>query len=163
MVACKLNRWRKWSVSLDENFAGCLAAASASGHLRKKLKRAFACAEIREVQGEIGVDNTDERYIREMQAFRDHLCADENIDLACAKIPQRFTIRFLARHRIGVHSAHHRFWENLGDACFHFLSAEAVVNQRVLSTGGTFLWNSGGVPAQMTAQSARCRLAAARS
>ena len=67
------------------------------------------------MQREIGVDDSDKRYIREMQAFRDHLCADENIDLAGAKISQRFAIRFLARHRIGVHAAHHRFGKNLRD------------------------------------------------
>jgi hypothetical protein len=66
------------------------------------------------MQGEIGVDDTDKRHVREMQAFRDHLCADENIDLASAKIPQRFAIRFLAV----IESASMRrttLWENLGD------------------------------------------------
>ena len=62
------------------------ASASASGHLCEKLESAFAGAEIGKMQGEIGVDDTDKRYVREMQTFRDHLCADENIDLAGAKI-----------------------------------------------------------------------------
>jgi hypothetical protein len=88
-----------------------------------------------------------------MQAFRDHLCADENVDLPGSKVPQGFAIGFLAGHRIRVHSAHHGFGEKLGDCRFHFLSAEAVINQRVLSARRTFFWNSGGVPAQMTAQS----------
>jgi hypothetical protein len=100
---------------LHENFAGCLAAASATGDLCEKLESAFAGAEIGEMQREIGVDDTDKRYVWEMQTFRDHLCADENINLAGAKISERFAVRFLAGHRIGVHAAHHGFGENLGD------------------------------------------------
>ena len=86
VVTSELYRWTKRRVSLDENFAGCLAAASASGHLCEKLESAFAGAEIGQMQGEIGVDDTDKRYVREMQTFGDHLCADENVDLASAKI-----------------------------------------------------------------------------
>src|SRR6476660_4574299 len=88
MVSRKLNRGTERRVSLHENFAVCLATAGASCHLRKKLESAFAGAEIGKMQGEIGVDDADERYVGEMQAFRDHLRADQNIDLAGAKIPQ---------------------------------------------------------------------------
>src|SRR4029077_3441673 len=114
MMARKLNRGTERRVSLHENFAVCLAATGASGHLCEKLESAFTGAEIGKMQGEIGVADTDKRYVREMQTFRDHLCADENIDLAGAKIPQRFTIGFLTGHRIRVHAAHHRLGENLG-------------------------------------------------
>ncbi len=86
MMARKLNRGTERRVSLHENFAMCLAATSASGHLCEKLESAFAGAEIGKMQGEIGVNYTDKRYVRKMQAFRDHLCADENIDLASAEI-----------------------------------------------------------------------------
>ena len=86
MMARKLNRGTERRVSLHENFAVCLAAAGASGHLCEKLESAFAGAEIGEMQGEIGVDDSDKRHVREMQTFRDHLRADENVDLAGAKI-----------------------------------------------------------------------------
>jgi len=59
---------------------------SRRGDLGQELKRAFPCAEIREVQREIGIDDSDQRHVRKMQAFRDHLSADENIDLAGAKV-----------------------------------------------------------------------------
>src|ERR1700746_371291 len=67
MVARELNRGRKRSVGLHENFAGCLAAAGAAGYLSKKLESAFTGAEIGQMQCEIGVDDTDKRYVREMQ------------------------------------------------------------------------------------------------
>ena len=109
MVARELNRRDERRERLHKHFARRLAAAGASGDLREKLERAFAGAEIGQMQREIGVDDADERDVRKMQTFRDHLRADENIDLAGAKIPQRFAIRFLARHRVGIHAAHHRF------------------------------------------------------
>jgi hypothetical protein len=113
MVARELDRWTKRGVGLHENFARRFAATRATGDLREKLKCALAGAEIGQMQGEIGVDDPYKCYVREMQAFRDHLCADENIDLACAKISQRFAIRFLAGHGIRVHAAHHRFRKDL--------------------------------------------------
>src|SRR5207245_9390320 len=77
VVARKLNRGAERRVSLHENLTRCLAATSASGHLCEKLESAFAGAEIGQMQGQIGVDDPDKRYVREMQTFSDHLCADE--------------------------------------------------------------------------------------
>ena len=55
------------------------------------------------MQREIGVDDSDQSDIRKMQAFRDHLRADEDIDLAGTKSVQGFAIGILARHRVGIH------------------------------------------------------------
>ena len=82
----KLNRWRKRGVSLHKHFARSFAASGASRHLRQKLKGPFARAEVGQMQRQIGVDNSDKRDIRKMQTLRNHLCADENVDLAGAKI-----------------------------------------------------------------------------
>src|SRR5215831_1444408 len=153
VVARELNRGTERRVSLHENFARGFAASGASGDLGEKLKRAFARSEVRQMQGKVGIDDSNQRHVWKMQAFRNHLCADEDIDLTGTKISQRFAIRFLARHRVGVHSAHDRFWENLGDRCFDFLGAESVIDQRVLSACRAFLWYGRGMAAQMTAQS----------
>ena len=98
VVTRELNRRTEWRVSLHENFSRRFAASSASGDLREKLKGAFACAEIWQMQREIGINDSDQRYVRKMQPFGDHLRADEDVDLAGAKISQRFAICFLARH-----------------------------------------------------------------
>ncbi len=86
VMSRELNRGAERRVSLYENLTRCLAAASASSDLCEKLESAFAGAEIGQMQGEIGVDDSDQCHVRKMQAFRDHLCADENVDLAGAKI-----------------------------------------------------------------------------
>ena len=67
-------------VGLHKNFARRFATARAARYLRKQLERPFARAEIRHVQREIGVDDSDESDVRKMKAFRDHLRADENVD-----------------------------------------------------------------------------------
>src|ERR1700688_419653 len=87
-----------------------------------------------------------------MKTFRDHLRANEDVDLAGAKIKERVAVRLFTRHRVRIHAAHGRVWENLRNGRFHFLGAEAGIDQRILATGRTFLWHSGGMTAQMTAQ-----------
>ena len=76
----------------------CAFKGTALSDLCEKLKRAFARSKIGQMQSEIGVDDSDQRYIREMKTLGDHLRADEDVDLTRAKISQRFAIRFLARH-----------------------------------------------------------------
>src|SRR5947208_16667098 len=111
-MACKLDRRTKRRVGLYKDFTGCFSTSGASGHLCEKLKRAFPRAKIRQMQCEICIDDSDQRHIRKMETLRNHLCADEDVDIACAEIPQSFTIRFLARHLVCVHSAHGSFRKN---------------------------------------------------
>src|SRR5438093_13476144 len=66
VVARKLDRGAERRVSLHKNLTRCLAATSASGHLCEELESAFAGAEIGEMQGQIGVDDTDKRHVRKM-------------------------------------------------------------------------------------------------
>ena len=114
------------------------------------------------MQREVGVDNSDQRHVREVEALGDHLGADEDVDLAGAKSLERFAIRILARHRIGVHPAHDRVGENLGDVRLDFLGAEAGIDQRVLRTGRAFFRHGGRVAAQMTGQPGRATMESER-
>src|SRR5216683_1294959 len=119
----KLNRWAKRRVGLYENFAGCFSATGASSHLSEQLKSAFTSAEIRQMQCEIGVDDSNQCDIRKMQTFRDHLRADEDVDFPGAKGEQCFAIRVFARHRIGVHPPNHCARKKLRHIGFDFLGA----------------------------------------
>src|SRR5437667_12820144 len=86
VVSRKLNRRTKRRVGLHENFARRFAATGAFGDLREKLEGPFPCAKIGEMQREIGVDDSDEGHVWEMQTFGDHLCAHQDVDLAGAKV-----------------------------------------------------------------------------
>ena len=153
----KLDRRTERRVSLHKNFARRFAATGPPRHLCEQLKGPFARAKIRQMQREIGIDDSDERDIRKVQTFRDHLGADQDVDLPGPKVPQCLSIGFFSRHRVCIHAAHNRFWENLSDGGLHFFRAEAGINERVFAAGRTFLRHSGGMPAQVTTQSSRDR------
>src|SRR5205085_2693597 len=82
VVARELDRWTKRRVSLHENFTLCFAAAGATRDLSEQLKCTLARAEIRQVQRKIGVDDSDQGHVWKMQTFRNHLRADQDVDLA---------------------------------------------------------------------------------
>src|SRR4051812_37628396 len=81
----ELNRGREGRVGLNEDFPRCFAPAGPTSDLGEQLKGAFACPEVRQVEREIGVDDSDERDVGEMEALRDHLRTDQDVDLAGAK------------------------------------------------------------------------------
>ena len=149
MVPRELNRRTERCVGLDKNFTGLFAAPCAPRHLCEELESPFTSSEIRKVQSEVGIDDSNERHIRKVQTFRDHLSADEHIDFPGAERSQRFTIRVFARHRICVHPPDDRFRKNLADVRFHFLGPEPRVNKRILAAGRAFFWNGRGVSAKM--------------
>ena len=69
---------------LDEDRARTLAAARATRHLDEELETALGRAEIRHGERGVGVDHADQRHVRKIVALRDHLRADEDVDLAGA-------------------------------------------------------------------------------
>src|SRR6266446_7077012 len=133
-------------VGLHKNFARRFAPARAARYLRKQLERPFARAEIRHVQREIGVDDSDESDVWKMKAFRNHLRADENVDLTDTECMEGFAIGILASHRIGIHPAHDGIRKNLRDVSLDFLGPETGINQCVLRAGWAFFRHGRGVP-----------------
>src|SRR6185369_7128772 len=99
-------------------------------NLRKQLEGAFARAKIRLMQREVGVDDADERDVREMQPLSDHLRADENVDLARAKIAEDFAVIILALHRVGVHALDTGLWEKFSERLLDLLRAGAGKSDR---------------------------------
>src|SRR6266478_4453157 len=110
-MARELNGRRKRGVGLNKNLARCFAATRPSGDLSEQLKSPLTGAEIGKMQCQVGVDDSDQGHVREMQAFGDHLRTDEDVDLAGAKISKGVAISFLTGHGIGVHPAHVCFWK----------------------------------------------------
>ncbi len=89
---------------LDEDFAFDIAAAGAASDLGEELKGAFAGAEVGEVQAEVGMDDADEGDVGEVEAFGDHLGADEDVDAAEAEVGEDTAEVVLALEGIGVHA-----------------------------------------------------------
>src|SRR5207237_8664045 len=64
VVPRKLDRRTKRGVGLYENFSRRFAAAGPARDLSKQLKGPFTRAEIRKVQRQIRVDDSDQRHVR---------------------------------------------------------------------------------------------------
>ena len=109
----KLDRRMKRREALHEDLAFDIAATGAPGDLGEQLKGALARAEIGQVQAEVGIHDADERDVRKVQALRDHLRADEDVDLAGPKRSERFAIRIATLHHVGIHPLHDGLWERV--------------------------------------------------
>src|SRR5262249_15841784 len=70
---------------LHENAAPFIAAAGAAGDLGDELKRPLGCSQITKMERRIGVNDADERHIREIETLGDHLRAEQDFYLAGAK------------------------------------------------------------------------------
>src|SRR5688572_7165623 len=67
---------------LHDGLAGALAAPGPPGDLRQQLERALGSAKISESQPDVRRDDPDKRDTRKVMALRDHLRADEDVQLA---------------------------------------------------------------------------------
>ena len=99
------------------------------------MEGAFAGAEIRQVQGQVGVDDADQRDVGEMQSLGDHLRAEQDIDLAGAKIAQDAAVIFLALQRVGIHAHDAGVGKELVQGVFDFLRAQAGVADGRVAAG----------------------------
>lgn len=66
-------------VGLNHDFAGFVGAARPSRHLSEQLKGVFRGAEVGSVEPDVGHDHADQGKVGEVQAFADHLGADEDV------------------------------------------------------------------------------------
>src|SRR5579862_125856 len=84
-----LNRVVILKISLQNHFAGGLAASGASSNLREQLEGALGGAEVGQTEGDVGADNPDQRHAVNVMTFGDHLGADENVEFAFVQSTER--------------------------------------------------------------------------
>ena len=70
---------------LHDRFACALAATGTAGDLREQLEGPLGCAEVREAEADIRRDHANQRHGREVMSLRDHLRADEDVELSRGK------------------------------------------------------------------------------
>ena len=73
------------AVGLHQHLPRQFPATGAARNLHQQLERPLARAKVRDVQCEVGEDDAHERHVREMQALRNHLGADQYVELAGSK------------------------------------------------------------------------------
>src|ERR1700722_4432045 len=84
------------------------------------------------MQADVRVDDANQRDIWKVKALGDHLCPNQNVDLAGLKRLQRLSIGVFSRHGIGVHSRDSCGWKKLAYRALNFLSSiPCIANGRV--------------------------------
>ena len=58
---------------LHEDFASFISSPCPSGNLGDQLKRFFRCSKIGKMKRRVGIDHTDEKYVREIESLCNHL------------------------------------------------------------------------------------------
>ena len=79
------------------------APAAPARYLRQKLKGPLRSPEIGHVERRVCGDDTHEGHIREIVTLGDHLCADEDVDLAPAEGPEDTLVASAGRCGVAVH------------------------------------------------------------
>ena len=88
---------------LHEDAAASVAAAGAPGDLGDELEGSLGGTEVGEVQRGVGVDHAYKRHVGEVEAFGDHLRAEEDVDFVIAETHERSLVAARFLHRVGVH------------------------------------------------------------
>src|SRR6202012_847766 len=88
MSAGILNGRMERSECLPEDFAFDIATTGAARDLSEELEGSFTGAKIGLVQGQVGVNDSDQRDVRKMQSLGNHLSADEDVDFSRAKLAE---------------------------------------------------------------------------
>ena len=109
--------------SLDEDFAFHFAPAGAASDLGEELEGALTGAEVGNVEGEVGVEDAGEGDVGEIEAFGDHLGAEEDVDLAGFEGAECFADGTFLSGGVGVESGEAGFGEDLSEDLFDFLGA----------------------------------------
>src|SRR5207248_7658105 len=73
---------------LQNDFSRNLSSSGAARHLRQKLKGAFGGAKIWKSESKVRSYNTHQGHSVNVVPFGNHLCAHQQVDLACMKLIQ---------------------------------------------------------------------------
>ena len=110
-------------VSLNDHVAAKTPASRSPRRLRQQLERSFARPVVVGVKRQIRRQNADQRHIRKIMSFDDHLRSDENLGFPIGKRTQNLLVTVLALCGVGVHPKHPRIGERLLDLHLNLFSA----------------------------------------
>ena len=112
-------------VALEDDLARGLAAPGPARHLRQELEGPLRGPEVRDAQAHVGVHDPDQGHAREVVPLRDHLRADEHVDLALLERGQRLGEHPAPAGTVAVEPLDPRAGQRLLHRLGHALGAEA--------------------------------------
>src|SRR5687768_1620011 len=116
-----------WNAGLDQHAPSLHSPARASGDLTQQLKAALRRPEIRKVDPDIGVYHPNERDIRKVEAFRDHLRSEQNVDLAAGDAIENPGVRPFPARGVEVHSRDSRRGKSLAQKPLDLLRSKSTL------------------------------------
>lgn len=134
---------------MDEDFAFEFAASGAPGDLGEELEGALGGAEVGDVEADVGVEDTDEGDVGEVEAFGDHLGADEDVDFFRFEGEQGVAEGVFFAHDVGIDAGEAGFGEEFGEDFFDFLGAVSLEGDAGVVAGGAFAGDYGLVAADV--------------
>ena len=134
---------------LDDDFAFEFTASGTSGDLGDELEGALAGAEIGDVEAEVGVEDSDEGDVGEMQALGDHLGADKDVDFLGFEFPEDVFEGVFAAHGIGIDAGEAGFGEDFLEDFLDLLGAVSLEGDAGIFALRTFPWDDGLVAADV--------------
>ena len=112
-------------VRLDDDLAGAIGASGAARDLQNRLREALVAARIGAEQPLIRVQHADERDAREVVALRQHLRADQDLDVARFDVVEHGGERALAARAVAIEPRDARRGKQRGELVADALRAGA--------------------------------------
>lgn len=141
VVAGELDARGVGGEGLDDDFAFEFAATGAAGDLGEELEDAFAGTEVGDVEADVGVKDADQGDVGKVEAFGDHLGADEDVDLLGLEGIEEIAEGIFFAHGVGVDAGDAGGGEYFFQDVFDFLGAEALEEDAVVAAFGAFAWD----------------------
>ena len=91
-------------VGLDDDLAGAITTTGTAGDLLQQIVGALPCAEVRQLEGEVGIDHAHERDLGKVEALCDHLGAQQHRAIGGIELLKQLFVRILAARGIGIHT-----------------------------------------------------------
>lgn len=149
VLAGELNAGAVGSEGLDDDFALEFAAPGAPGDLGDELKGALAGAEVRDVEAEVCVKDSHQGDVGKMEAFGDHLGADEDVDFLGFEFAEDVLEGVFAAHGIGIDAGEFCFGEDFLEDFLDFLGAVALEGDAGVFAFWAFFGDDGLVAADV--------------
>ena len=91
-------------VGLDDDLAGAITTTGTAGDLLQQIVGALPCAEVRQLEGEVGIDHAHKGNLGKVEALGDHLGAQQHRAIGGIELFKQLLVRVLATRGIGVHA-----------------------------------------------------------
>ena len=122
---------------LQYDFADSVLPSCSSCHLCEGLEAALVAAEVGDVEHGVGIEDSHYAHVVEVQAFRHHLRANEDVALEMGESIDDFLVGGTCLGGVEVHAAHSCLGEVLLDLFFDFLCPCANAAEVLVTAFGT--------------------------